>query len=264
MLVIFLDVAVYSILVPLFPSLFIETLGTEKGSFFWGIAQTCGGALGIINGFLSGLLSDRFGRKIPIVLNQVLALAALGLLGVALEKEQYNTFSAYLLLCGYVFRKGNRTIPVAMAYLVDAISSDEQLTALLTRVNSILGLAFGVGPLISSLLLSNLLASDKRMIVFGTSIVLINIAVACLQLHAAPKFSGNSKRVKLISYKSLKDSILKNKAIYIIHFAGCLGQQCYIATIGLVADDRFGIKKAKSIIVWSSRPHSRLRLQKSS
>ena len=244
-LLIFFDIATYSLAVPFFPSLFIETLGSEKGSIFWGIAQSCGCAVGVINGFLSGVLSDNLGRKFPIVLNQALGFGALVSLAVASGEKQARSFSAYLLLFGYIFRKGNRTIPVVMAYLVDGTSTNEQLRELLPRTHSVLGFAFGVGPLISSLLLSNLGVPNSSIFALGACFVFINVVMAVYQLPASPIVSGKTRRAKAITCSSMKESIFKNKVVYFIHFAGSIGQQCYIATFGIVARDRFLIKGAR-------------------
>jgi MFS family permease len=238
-----IDIFTYSMLVPYFPSIFLTGHGKyaghnkNAGQSTWGIAQTVGNLMGVFSGFCSGVLSDKFGRRGAVVCNQ--ALAAVSCFGMAYGYLNLDrSFSLSFLIAGYVGRKGNRTLPLLVASMAD-ITDGKGLQARLSTTNAFVGFAFALGPALGALLAGYL--TTTAIFVSAGLMCSVHAIIACFLLHDG----SHRKQSSWVTWSLIKSTVLNHKRTYAIHFFGCLGQQCYIATIGLVALHRFHLEGPK-------------------
>ena len=68
-----MDIFVYSLSIPFFPSILVELAGQDQGGIYFGISQSVGNAMAMFSGVISGYLSDKFSRKAAVFLSQLFA-----------------------------------------------------------------------------------------------------------------------------------------------------------------------------------------------
>ena len=71
--IIAMDIFVYSLSIPYFPSVLLEFEGNDNGTIYFGISQSVGNGLAMFSGIITGYLSDKYSRKGAVVASQIFA-----------------------------------------------------------------------------------------------------------------------------------------------------------------------------------------------
>ena len=71
--IIAMDIFVYSLSIPYFPSILLEFEGNDNGTIYFGISQSVGNGLVMFSGIITGYLSDKYSRKGAVVVSQIFA-----------------------------------------------------------------------------------------------------------------------------------------------------------------------------------------------
>ena len=66
-----MDIFVYSLSIPFFPSILLELAGQDRGGIYFGISQSVGNSLAMFSGVLSGYLSDKFNGKAAVFISTI-------------------------------------------------------------------------------------------------------------------------------------------------------------------------------------------------
>ena len=239
--IIAMDIFVYSLSIPYFPSILLEFEGNDNGTIYFGISQSVGNGLAMFSGIITGYLSDKYSRKGAVFVSQIFAGICCLLISIGMYYNKTFYMSIYFLLAGYTLRKMNRTNAAMTAYAVD-VTPKEQRDKQISRANGVMGVGFACGPAVVGFL--STLMPRELIFLFGSFVSFFNAFLAFNFLISSSSKTNYASSSSAVTWESIKAVIFHKKMINIftIYFFGCLGQFCYIATIGVVAPIRFGIK----------------------
>ena len=140
-----MDIFIYSLSIPYFPSILVEFEGQDNGTIYFGVSQSAGNGLAMFAGIVTGYLSDLYGRKVAVFISQLHAGICCLLISTGMYLHKTTNMSIYFLLGGYTLRKMNRTSSVMTAYAIDVTpmkDRDKQIS----RLDGVVGIAFACGP----------------------------------------------------------------------------------------------------------------------
>jgi len=245
-----LDTLVYSLAVPHYPGIFHH----HVSDISWLHMQSASNLCGVLAGFLTGWCSDWLGRKGLLLTVQFISVVCCLMLVVGAYIEDYHTYSVSLLAFAFIFRKLNRSFSLVSALVTDVSIGDEArsrnlsnlgmfdqlfVIVLIVYSGAIFGLGFSLGPAFGGLL--SVYLDTYAVFSVGLLAALTNLAI--IQFFIVESHSHNSKPIPLNSiWRALNHQVV---VLYLfIHMLTCTGQACYIATIGMVARDRFQMSTA--------------------
>ncbi|GBG32458.1 Hypothetical Protein FCC1311_086832 [Hondaea fermentalgiana] len=175
MSVVALDVTLYSLALPYFPAVLHEGVSEKT----WLHGQAASNGLAAVAGFVIGALSDWLGRKRLLVASQVVCVACWALFVAGIL-----TGRADLLLLAFVVRKSNRTFPLACSLVTDITPSHEERQRRLSRLGSMFGLGFALGPAAAGL--SSRWFEVSSLFQLGLGLAAFNLAVVCYSIPSSP------------------------------------------------------------------------------
>ena len=231
-----MDIFVYSLSIPFFPSILLELAGQDRGGIYFGISQSVGNSLAMFSGVLSGYLSDKFSRKAAVFLSQLFSGGCCLLIAIGMHYEHSPFKSILFCLAGYTLRKINRTYAIMVAYTMDTTAEKEK-DRHISRLNGAVGFAFACGPAVAGFFST---AMQKEWVfLYGSFVCFFSAILAKSYLVSAPTSTPD----RSFSWKAIKSVVFHKKMLktFTVYFLGCLGQFCYISTIGLVTPSKFGI-----------------------
>lgn len=141
LLIVFVDILGFTIMIPLLP-FYAESLGATP--FVVGMLSSIYGLCSLIAGPILGDLSDRYGRRIVLLLSQI--GTCVGFVILALSKTLWIVFLSRII---DGITAGNLT--VAQAYISD-VTEPEHRTRAMGLIGASFGLGFILGPAISGVL----------------------------------------------------------------------------------------------------------------
>lgn len=141
LLIVFVDVLGFTIMIPLLP-FYAESLGATP--FVVGMLSSIYGLCSLISGPILGDLSDRYGRRIILLLSQI--GTCVGFIVLALSNSLLIVFLSRVV---DGITAGN--ITVAQAYISD-VTSPQERTSAMGMISASFGLGFILGPAISGVL----------------------------------------------------------------------------------------------------------------
>jgi DHA1 family tetracycline resistance protein-like MFS transporter len=141
LLIVFVDILGFTIMIPLLP-FYAESLGATP--FVVGMLSSIYGMCSLVAGPVLGDLSDRYGRRIVLLLSQI--GTCIGFIILALSKTLWVVFLSRII---DGITAGNMT--VAQAYISD-VTEPKNRTRAMGLIGASFGLGFILGPAISGLL----------------------------------------------------------------------------------------------------------------
>ena len=141
LLIVFIDILGFTIMIPLLP-FYAESLGATP--FVVGMISSIYGLCSLISGPILGDLSDRYGRRIVLLLSQI--GSCIGFIILALSNTLWVVFLSRII---DGVTAGNLT--VAQAYISD-VTEPQHRTRAMGLIGASFGLGFILGPAISGLL----------------------------------------------------------------------------------------------------------------
>ena len=180
-----MDIFIYSLSIPYFPSILVEFEGQDNGTIYFGVSQSAGNGLAMFAGIVTGYLSDLYGRKVAVFISQLHAGICCLLISTGMYLHKTTNMSIYFLLGGYTLRKMNRTSSVMTAYAIDVTpmkDRDKQIS----RLDGVVGIAFACGPAVVGFL--STLIQREIIFIIGSAISFLNAFLAFYYLIENIKF----------------------------------------------------------------------------
>ncbi|XSZ47803.1 MFS transporter [Francisella noatunensis] len=189
---IIIDIMGAGLVFPIMPSLFFGqscvTFGDPGGNFqnwYYSIALACW-PLGLLIGCpIIGELSDKYGRKIILIVALLTICVAYLLSAYAIYSHDYLLFVASRFICGLA----GGAFEIAQAAVID-ISTEEDKSRNLGYITMAASLGFVVGPIVTSFV-SVMEVSHTIPFVFAAILALVNIAfIVIIMKRDLPKNPG--------------------------------------------------------------------------
>ncbi|MBK2258157.1 MFS transporter [Francisella philomiragia] len=189
---IIIDIMGAGLVFPIMPSLFFGqscvTFGDPGGNFqnwYYSIALACW-PLGLLIGCpIIGELSDKYGRKIILIVALSTTCVAYLLSAYAIYSHDYLLFVASRFICGLA----GGAFEIAQAAVID-ISTEEDKSQNLGYITMAASLGFVVGPIVTSFA-SVMEVSHTIPFVFAAILALVNIAfIVIIMKRDLPKNPG--------------------------------------------------------------------------
>ena len=190
----------------------------------------------MLSGVLSGYLSDKFSRKAAVFLSQLFSGGCCLLIAIGMHYEHSPFKSILFCLAGYTLRKINRTYAIMVAYTYN--TAEQEKDGQISRLNSAVGFAFACGPALGGFFSTS--TKKEWVFLYGSFVCIFSAFLANSFLVSAEPASTPDRS---FSWKAIKSVVFHKKMLktFTVYFLGCLGQFCYISTIGLVTPSKFGI-----------------------
>ena len=237
LLIIFVDVLGFTVMIPLLP-FYAESLGASP--MVVGMLASSYGLCALIAGPILGDLSDRFGRKIILVLSQI--GTCLGFIMLALSKSLWMVFLARII---DGITAGNMT--VAQAYVSD-VTEPKERTQAMGMIAASFGLGFILGPAISGVLAHFSHAAPIWASAFLSLLSILGTSIFLKQTkpkRAEEKASGKGmKEARLKKYLHLLNTpILKECFLLFFIFSVAFG--LYMSGLAMYSERK---------LTWNGRP----------
>lgn len=224
LLIVFVDVLGFTIMIPLLP-FYAESLGATP--FVVGLLSSIYGLCSLVAGPILGDLSDRYGRRIVLLLSQIGTCT--GFIILALSNTLWVVF-----LSRFIDGVTSGNLTVAQAYISD-VTAPKDRTRAMGLIGASFGLGFIIGPAISGLLVNfghtaPIWASAflSFLSIIGTTLFLKDVAV---KSHDATK--GALAQVK--KYFSLfKSPVLKD--CFIVFFLFSVAFTIYMSGLAMYCE----------------------------
>ncbi len=204
LLIVFVDILGFTIMIPLLP-FYAESLGATP--FVVGMLSSIYGLCSLIAGPILGDLSDRYGRRIVLLLSQI--GTCIGFIILALSKTLWVVFLARII---DGITAGNMT--VAQAYISD-VTEPKNRTRAMGLIGASFGLGFILGPAISGVLVHYGVAAPiwasaalSFLSIVGTSLFLKDVKKPNENKKGAGAFEQLKKSFHLLNTPVLKECFI--------------------------------------------------------
>lgn len=226
LLIVFVDILGFTIMIPLLP-FYAESLGATP--FVVGMLSSIYGLCSLVAGPILGDLSDRYGRRIVLLLSQI--GTCIGFIILALSKTLWIVFLSRII---DGITAGN--ITVAQAYISD-ITEPQNRTRAMGLIGASFGLGFILGPAISGVLVRY---GHSAPIWASAALSFLSIMGTSLFLKNAKKHNEESRK-EFGAFHQLKKSFrLLNtpvlKEYFIIFFIFSISFALYMSGLALYCE----------------------------
>ncbi len=226
LLIVFVDILGFTVMIPLLP-FYAESLGATP--FVVGMLSSIYGLCSLVAGPILGELSDRYGRRIVLLLSQI--GTCIGFIILALSKTLWIVFISRII---DGITAGNLT--VAQAYISD-VTEPKNRTRAMGLIGASFGLGFILGPAISGVLVrfghaAPIWASAglSLLSIIGTTVFLKDVKKPGENLA---KESGAIHQLKK-SFRLLNTPILKEG--FIVFFIFSISFALYMSGLALYCE----------------------------
>lgn len=237
LLIVFVDILGFTIMIPLLP-FYAESLGATP--FVVGMLSSIYGLCSLVAGPILGELSDRYGRRIVLLLSQT--GTCIGFIILALSNTLWVVF-----LSRFIDGVTAGNLTVAQAYISD-VTEPKNRTQAMSLIGAAFGLGFILGPAISGLLVNFGHAAPiwasaflSFISIIGTYFFLNDVAV---KSHDHTKFSGAIEQVKK-SLSLFNSPVLKE--CFILFFIFSVAFSLYMSGLAMFCE---------RALMWKGNPFS--------
>lgn len=205
LLIVFVDILGFTIMIPLLP-FYAESLGATP--FMVGMLSSIYGLCSLVAGPILGDLSDRYGRRIVLLLSQI--GTCIGFIILALSNTLWVVF-----LSRFIDGVTSGNLTVAQAYISD-VTAPKDRTRAMGMIGASFGLGFILGPAISGILVhfghaAPIWASAflSFLSIIGTILFLKDVRVrAPGEIHKSGALAQFKKSLSLFHSPVLKDCFI--------------------------------------------------------
>ena len=237
LLIVFVDILGFTIMIPLLP-FYAESLGASP--FVVGMLSSIYGLCSLISGPILGDLSDRYGRRVVLLLSQI--GSCIGFVILAVSNTLWVVF-----LSRFIDGVTAGNLTVAQAYISD-VTKPQDRTRAMGLIGASFGLGFILGPAISGLLVhyghaAPIWASAflSFISIIGTYVFLKDVAVTS---NEHQKSTGAIAQLKK-SFSLFNSPVLKE--CFIVFFIFSVSFALYMSGLAMYCE---------RALMWKGKPFS--------
>lgn len=230
----FLDMLGMTIMIPAFPNL-VEYYHTSY--FMISLGTTVFSLFGLFSTPILGAISDKYGRKIVLLVSVISSLISYGLIWISGSIRVY-------LIARMVNGAAAGNISSIQSILSDISVDSKERTANFGLFGAVFGIWFIIGPAIGGRLLWY---GVKMPFIVSFFLCLLNVVFIIRGLPETNKFLAKAKKISLSIVTIFKNMFVsKEKKEYLVFFIINLALMVYQMSFVLFLSERFGMSGEKS------------------